>query len=378
MASRRRTLPKAEPLDLDRELDEMYSSAITRPNLGFLRVGESPAPPVIATGGDQYSSAVGETDASSDSPSMADTSMDARSIDVSASTRSIDTVSLDTRSLDTGSRDPVSMDVRPAGKWKLHRCLTVQDGHSANEQLLYEMLWRSAKAVNPDERLLAISREDMASQTRITVRNVKGVLDRLIEKLAIERVIESNSFIRAAATYRVYSYRAILDRRRMAGLEWVTRANGVKFIAAKTAQEILSRPKFTEADSRQPSGAFDHISSDAGAGTKDLASLDSASMDDRYAVLRALGIGLRKINPAFDSAAVATLWRECRTSVPDCTVEEVLHFSSLRAITISADKSIRNSVGFLLSSVPEFFDQNTVHEFRMLLSSKDTASMDDR
>jgi len=79
------------------------------------------------------------------------------------------------------------MDVRPAGKWKVHRCSTVQDGHSANEQLLYEMLWRSAKPVNPDERLITISREDMAGQTRITIRNIKGVLDRLIEKLAVER-----------------------------------------------------------------------------------------------------------------------------------------------------------------------------------------------
>jgi len=264
------------------------------------------------------------------------------------------------------------MDVRPAGKWKVHRCSTVQDGHSANEQLLYEMLWRSAKPVNPDERLITISREDMAGQTRITIRNIKGVLDRLIEKLAVERVIEPNSFARAAATYRIYSYRTILDRRRKAGLEWVTRANGVKFIATQLAQAILALPKFINTDASQPDPTIDRSAND-------VASTAGASMDGRSsttpiapvlhigvaaAVPVELGQGLRKINPAFDSAAVARLWRECRTRIPDCTVEEVLHFSGLKAGKLRADKNVRNTIGLLLTSVPEFFDPSIIQEFR--------------
>jgi hypothetical protein len=357
MPSRRRRSPKAEPLDLDRELDEMYSSAITRPNLGFLRVGEFPAPPVATKVAADIRSFVDAT--SNDGRSTDITSIDLPSIDLASN---LPIRALDARAVDVTSPAPASMDIRPAGKWKIHHCATVQDGHSANEQLLYEMLWRSAKAVNPDERILSISREGMASQTRITVRNVKGVLDRLIEKLAIERVIESNSFVRAPATYRVHSCRAILDRRRTAGLEWVTRANGVKFIAAKAAQEILSRPKFTDADSRQSTLALDGISSDITA--TDSGSLDIPSMDDRATVPSELGLGLRKINPAFDSATVARLWRECRARVPDCTVEEVLHFSKLKAIKIRVDKNIRNPIGLLLTSVPEFFEQSSIHEFR--------------
>jgi hypothetical protein len=222
------------------------------------------------------------------------------------------------------------------------------------------MLWRVAKPTNVDERLIAISREDMAMQTRITVRNVKGVLDRLIEKLAIERVIEPNSFVRAAATYKVYSYRTILDRRRKAGLEWVTRANGVKFIAAHAAQEILNRPKFMEVDSRQP----EMTSGVSEMATNDLTSMDAISMDDRSIVPRDLGPGLRKINPAFDSASVARLWRECRMAVPDCTVEEVLHFSNRKGAQILADRSTRNAIGVLLSSLPEVFHLSSVGAFR--------------
>ena len=355
MASRRRTSPKAEPLDLDHELDEMYSSAITRPNLGFLRVTESPTLSITSPAGNS-----GVLDASS---------MDTPSVDgVIFPTRSDDVEAIDGPAIDVTSEDPPSMDVRPIGKWKIHHCLTVQDGHSANEQLLYEMLWRSAREVNPDERILAISREDMASQIRITVRNVKGVLDRLIEKLALERVIESNSFARKAATYRIYSYRAILERRRQAGFEWVTRANGVKFISSQMAQELLSRPKFTEADPRQPGAARvdvpskDHLTT--AVTTKDGGSPVTASMDRRSAVPPELGPGLRKINPVFDNAAVALLWRECRTRVPDCTVDEVLQFSNLKAAGIWADKNIRNTIALLLSSVSESFNSNSVYRFR--------------
>ena len=58
------------------------------------------------------------------------------------------------------------------------------------------------------------------------------------------------------------------------------------------------------------------------------------------------------------------LWRECRTLVPDCTVDEVLQFSSLKAAGIWADKNIRNTIALLLSSVSESFNSNSVYRLR--------------
>ena len=268
----RRTSPKVLPLDLDRELDEMYSSPITRPNLAFLQVAGA-SPPFPATedrltrnepGVDAPAPATpSPVEPSSAAPSSVAPSMDARSgVDSSFAERvglqaanphtppepgsstfssanatpragrphvavSMDTrsnphsimctadpeVSIDSEDTATPSTtappcylassdvtslvnvsmddrpfiapvsngrisgeasgfsfDAASMDVRPAGKWKIHRCSTVQDGHSANEQLLYELLWRSARPTNADERIIRMSREDMAAQTRITIR----------------------------------------------------------------------------------------------------------------------------------------------------------------------------------------------------------------
>jgi hypothetical protein len=203
------------------------------------------------------------------------------------------------------------------------------------------------------------------------VRNVKGILDRLIEKLAVERVIEPNSFARTAATYRIYSYRTILERRKSAGLEWVTRANGVKFISTQLANEILSRPKFAEQDDQPPLDPASNVSRSTDRATTDgrttdRLAMDGPSMDVRSSVPLELGPGLRKINPAFDSAAVARLWRECRARVTDCTAEEVLYFAGLKAAKLLADHNIRNTIGLMLTSVPEFFDFHIIHEFRDL------------
>jgi hypothetical protein len=74
---------------------------------------------------------------------------------------------------------------------------------------------------------------------------------------------------------------------------------------------------------------------------------------------------LRKdLDPAFDDSAAGRLWRECRSFVPDCTVDEILHFVGLKAQKIYRDRNIRNPIGLLLMSIPEFFTGSAVHELR--------------
>jgi hypothetical protein len=72
----------------------------------------------------------------------------------------------------------------------------------------------------------------------------------------------------------------------------------------------------------------------------------------------------KDLDPAFDDSAAARLWRECQNSVPDCTIEEVVHFAGLKAQKIYKDRNIRNPIGLLLMSVPEFFTGSALKEFR--------------
>lgn len=70
------------------------------------------------------------------------------------------------------------------------------------------------------------------------------------------------------------------------------------------------------------------------------------------------------LDPAFDDSAAGRLWRECQNSVPDCTIDEIMHFVVLKAQKIYRDRNIRNPIGLLLMSIPEFFTGSAVHELR--------------
>lgn len=57
----------------------------------------------------------------------------------------------------------------------------------------------------------------------------KRNLTYLIEKLAVEVISPENSATRTGRTYRIYSYAAILKRRKNAAMLYVVRDKGVRF-----------------------------------------------------------------------------------------------------------------------------------------------------
>jgi hypothetical protein len=62
---------------------------------------------------------------------------------------------------------------------------------------------------------------------RLSENNCRPNIRNLIAKLALEEISPENSRAGIGKTYRVYSYAAILERRRAAGLVWVIRTKGV-------------------------------------------------------------------------------------------------------------------------------------------------------
>ena len=102
------------------------------------------------------------------------------------------------------------------------RARTVQDGHTVWEQQIYEALWREATpSGGPESREIAIGYRHIAKLTRLGLNTVQRNMRTLVDKLALEPVGKYDSDTRTPKTYRVYSYRAILERRAAAGLEWV-------------------------------------------------------------------------------------------------------------------------------------------------------------
>lgn len=122
------------------------------------------------------------------------------------------------------------------GGKNLYRCSTVQEGHSHLEEALYQLLWRTATVVSADVRLSQVSQSDLARHLRITDKNLRIALERLVEKRSLEVAAAPDFALKIARRYRVFSYSAIIERRRAAGLEWVIRNKGVQFVSAEDVE----------------------------------------------------------------------------------------------------------------------------------------------
>lgn len=111
-------------------------------------------------------------------------------------------------------------------------CNSAEDGHSLAEQRLYERLWNSplARDESPSTRLITLGWDVMARLCRTTPRLARENCFRLLRKLALEKVAPHDSERRIGATYRVYAPGAVLERRRQAGLNFVIRNRGVRFV----------------------------------------------------------------------------------------------------------------------------------------------------
>jgi hypothetical protein len=70
----------------------------------------------------------------------------------------------------------------------------------------------------------------MQDLCRLDKTNCKKNVQSLIGKLAVEVVTAYDVRRNIGNTYRVYSPEAILRRRRAAGLEYVLRTSGVRFV----------------------------------------------------------------------------------------------------------------------------------------------------
>ena len=105
-----------------------------------------------------------------------------------------------------------------------------QDGHSHAEQAVYAALWDGGSPDSDGNRTITIGFGRLSRIARLSENNCRLNARSLVRKLAIEEIGEENSRASIGKTYRVFSYSAILQRRKAAGLEWVLRTKGVAFV----------------------------------------------------------------------------------------------------------------------------------------------------
>jgi hypothetical protein len=100
-----------------------------------------------------------------------------------------------------------------------------QQGHTLSEHLVYTAMWRLLGSQNQEQE----SREGLlpmrliAVKVSLSVRNLRRVLHTLVDKLAVDVTEFEDKTKSIPRRYRVWSPRAIVDRRRAAGYTHVYR-----------------------------------------------------------------------------------------------------------------------------------------------------------
>ena len=259
----------------------------------------------------------------------------------------------------------------------LRRAVLAQDGHSAGEEMLYQALWNSryARTDSKETRLVTIGWKAMAKLARLTPRNTKRNCQSLIAKLAMEQLSDENSRESIGRTYRLYSYKAILERRKAAGFEWVMRSRGVAFVEAPPAPapeppvRILVGPgrgrrRDWSVPATLPGMLPEPPSGVPGSRKGSGVERDTPPKPPPGPPLAAIVAALREYLADVDDASAAALAAACREHTPDATDEEIAHFVRLKADLIQRMGNVKSPMGFLRTAVPRCFEGESFRQFR--------------
>ena len=107
---------------------------------------------------------------------------------------------------------------------------------------MYQALWNAASVETPDTRLIRIGYGGLQSLCGLDKTNCKDNIQSLIRKLAVDVVSPFSVQRNQGNVYRIFSSNAILKRRKAAGMEWVIRNKGVRFVRS-TYRRIAWPPR---------------------------------------------------------------------------------------------------------------------------------------
>jgi hypothetical protein len=246
----------------------------------------------------------------------------------------------------------------------------VQDAHTVWEQTLYDALWTAAAGDPNGPKTICAGYRTLAAQTRLGDKTIKRNLRSLEEKLAIEPIAEENSHTNTGRTYRVYSFREILERRRARGLEWVIRNRQAvlltTFPGATLTPGVSEAPGVKEATGDTMTRApvvtvatppvvsmTTHLEKASGNTERTSSATEPASAEIVRALIDATG--------RCDDKAALDLVKDCRARVADITDEEIGELVRREGKRM---RNPKNPTGFMLRQVPLCCEGESFRAFR--------------
>ncbi len=287
-----------------------------------------------------------------------------------------------------------TVDVMPRGgrsratrPYKVHRCSLVQDAHSQGENQLYDALWRLGSPDGTETKRITIGWIPMGRRAGMSDKAAKRNLGYLREKLAVDVLRTGDAATRTATTYRVYSFKAILERRRAAGLQCVVKDKGVRFVPCpprltlsptkddglpndKTSIVDITSIVSTDITSIDPR---DKTSPETGDKTSipldKLFSKKESKTTTTVEELSRVVAALSSYTPADEKAALKMM-SESRIVCPVASAAEIVFAIHAKAPDIVRNRSVRNPLGLLISAVPLLFQGEGLRQLRKGLAAE--------
>jgi hypothetical protein len=253
---------------------------------------------------------------------------------------------------------------------KVTRATLAQNGHSPMEQAIYDLLWRYGAPETEDSKLLTIGYAKLAEALRRDRTNIRDNVHSLMDKYAIEVVTEGGA--RISSTYRVLSYRKIMEKRRSHGLEWVQkRGTGVLFVQPPRRLPIGELPIGEElfatgspmgdtpvGDSQPPMGELPTLFIEKNEALEiNRPAAETAAPSE---VVRAFHDALGHCDDDLANRTVAA----CRQVEPTATAGEVAHFIRQVAPFVLRDGAVKNAPAVMPARVSRCFAGETFRQYR--------------
>jgi predicted transcriptional regulator len=234
-----------------------------------------------------------------------------------------------------------------------------QDVLNAAEESVYDTLWNTknaARGAGDAYRIAQAGYDYLMKRTRLSKKTIQRIIDRLQEKDFISIETPADIYHRTSTTYRVFSYRSVLERQGARGRLYSVKIGPGFVFAQQVSGPALDVPTVvgsnvsTEVVSTTPTVVNDNLTTVVPETTsfKEQCSEETSSSSE-VADLKRL---LEPHTGILDDDAVRRLLEECRARAGDATLEEIAYIATQK---IRLVRSIQNPAGFMLTAIPRHF-----------------------
>jgi hypothetical protein len=250
-------------------------------------------------------------------------------------------------------------------------------------------LWNS-KLLQTDDRdssrLVQAGYDYLVKRTRLSRKTIQRIIAKLIEKDFIAVETRADIYQRVSTVYRVFSYKAVLDRNTQKGRLHVAKI-GPGFAFAKPVENSASA-NLSTMDMLRAQGTSKGKKTAASEDDLDLTTvvnrttvtvvngnpttvvnlspylLEQSKRDSTSSASGAVAAALAQFG-SIDDDAVQQLIQSCRAVMPDSTEDEIAGFVREKGELMQNRKTrVHNPIGFLLAAVPKCFSSDNFQKLR--------------